>query len=182
MRKSILLLFLIGLPMLADVAGCACDTSKPETMKVRQCSLCNESEKHPAGVEFFFLKDNNPRKPNRWLLLPRSHKHDGKGMLLDMSRDERIRLWSAAIARARELWGDEWGVAFNGDKVRTQCHGHIHIGKLLRYVELDRRFIVISRIEDIPVPTDGTGLWIHPANDKFHVHLGEQTCETVLLR
>ena len=35
---------------------------------------------------------------------------------------------------------------------------------------------------DIPVPKDGTGLWIHPAGDRLKVHLNEQICETVLLR
>ncbi len=182
MRKPVLLVFAAVLPALADVSGCACDPSKPETMQVRACSLCREAERHAGEGEFFFLKDNNPRKPHRWLILPLSHKHDGPGMLLDMTAAQRTRLWKAAIARARELWGDEWGVAVNGDKVRTQCHAHIHIGKLLKYVELDRRFITIARVEDIPVPTDGTGMWIHPVGKRLHVHLGEQTCETVLLR
>ena len=34
----------------------------------------------------------------------------------------------------------------------------------------------------IPVPRDGSGLWIHPQNGKLHVHLGEEITETVLLR
>lgn len=182
MRKPILLSCFVLFPALADVSGCACDPARPESMKGRPCSLCAEAEKHPAGAEFFFLKDNNPRKPNRWLLLPRSHAHDGPATLAGMTAAQRTRLWRAAIARARELWGDGWGIAYNGDKVRTQCHGHIHLGKLLQGVELDRDFIVISRPEQIPVPKDGTGLWIHPAGNRLHVHLGEQTCETVLLR
>jgi hypothetical protein len=94
---------------------------------------------------------------------------------------ERARLWTAAIARARELWGGQWGVAINGDEVRTQCHTHIHIGRLLEGVETGR-LVVVAGPAQIPVPRDGTGLWIHPYGQKLHVHLGEQAAETVLAR
>lgn len=180
MRLTLLLLVLSACSAYADISTCACDPSRPETMTVRQCSLCREAEKQPPDVDFFFLKDNNPRKPNRWLLLPRAH-YDGVGGLAQLSRAERTRMWRLAIERARQLWGDGWGLAYNGDKVRTQCHFHLHIGKLLAGIETDR-FIVVSGPEHIPVPKDGTGLWIHPAGDKLHVHLGEQTTETVLFR
>lgn len=182
MWKPVLLGIAAAIACRADVANCACDPANPESMKARQCSLCSEAEKHPGDVEFFFLKDNNPRKPNRWLLLPRSHKHDGPVTLHGMTAAQRTRIWEAAMRRAQELWGDEWALAINGDKVRTQCHGHIHIGKLLKGVELDRRFIVVPSARNIPLPKDGTGLWIHPVGGKLHVHLQEQTCETVLLR
>ncbi|MGE5569154.1 MAG: hypothetical protein ACM3S5_08980 [Rhodospirillales bacterium] len=180
MRLILLLLVLSACSAYADISACACDPSRPESMTARQCSLCREAEKQPPDVEFFFLKDNNPRKPNRWLLLPRVH-HDGVGGLAQLSRAQRIKMWRLAIERARQLWGDAWGLAYNGDKVRTQCHFHLHIGKLLGGIETDR-FIVVSGPERIPVPKDGTGLWIHPAGDKLHVHLGEQTTETVLFR
>ncbi len=178
--KATLLLLLAAASALADVSNCSCDPARPETMTARQCGLCREAEKQPPGDGFFFLKDNNPRKPNRWLLLPRAH-HDGLLPLANLTPAERARMWSMAIERARELWGDEWGVAYNGDKVRTQCHTHFHIGRLLKGVETNR-FIVVSGPERIPVPKDGTGLWIHPAGKKLHVHLGEQTTETVLFR
>jgi hypothetical protein len=182
MLKPLIGVFLLSSTAFADVTGCACDVAHPESAKVRMCSLCLEAEKHPAGIAHFFLKDNNPRKPNRWLILPRSHAQDGPGIFPGMSRAERTALWKAAIARAEEMWGDGWGLAINGSRSRTQCHAHIHIGKLLGFVELDRRFAVVSRAEDIPVPEDGTGLWVHPVEGKLHVHLGEQTCETVLMR
>jgi diadenosine tetraphosphate (Ap4A) HIT family hydrolase len=158
---------------------CACDPVQPETMKLRQCSLCNEAEKQAESVEVFFLKDINPRKPNRWLALPRKH---GSGLhhLHDLTHKERTALWTAAIRKAKELWGDEWGVAYNGERVRTQCHTHVHIGKLLKGIETSR-FIVIDSPAMIPAP-EGEGLWIHPAGRKLHVHLGEQTTETALLR
>jgi hypothetical protein len=176
MLTLVLLLFLA-----LDVAGCACNPARPETMEARQCGLCREAEKQPADVPYFFLKDNNPHKPNRWLLLPRAHRYDGERPLAKLSPPERTRMWKAAIARARALWGDGWGLAINGDRVRTQCHAHIHIGRLLKGVETGR-FVAVSDPAQIPVPKDGTGLWIHPSGRKLHVHLGEQTTETVLFR
>jgi diadenosine tetraphosphate (Ap4A) HIT family hydrolase len=160
--------------------SCACDPANPETLKQRQCSLCVESERQPADLRVFFLKDANPRKPNRTLALPRSHK-SGLHPMDELSTDERIELWTAAIGKAKELWGDQWAVAYNGDKVRTQCHLHIHVGKLLPGVEAGE-FVEISTIAEIP-PTKGYGMWIHPSgNGKMHVHTGEQIAETVLLR
>jgi diadenosine tetraphosphate (Ap4A) HIT family hydrolase len=173
--------------LLACVSGlcaateCACDPAIAGTMQARQCSLCREAEKHPAEDGIFFLKDINPRKPNRWLALPKEH---GTGMdhLHDLSPKLRTALWTAAITKAKEMWGpDDWGVAYNGEKVRTQCHTHLHIGKLLKGVEYGR-FIVISRPSQIPAP-EGEGVWVHPAGKgRMHVHLGEQTTETTLLR
>lgn len=159
---------------------CACDPAQPETLKLRQCSLCNEAEKQPAGTEIFFLKDINPRKPNRWLVLPTAH---GTGLhhLHDLPPKLRTALWTAAIRKGQELWGDDWGVAYNGEKVRTQCHTHLHIGKLLKGVEYGK-FIVIRKPSQIPAP-EGEGVWVHPiANGLMHVHIGEQTTETTLLR
>jgi diadenosine tetraphosphate (Ap4A) HIT family hydrolase len=148
-------------------------------MEVRQCSLCREAERHSSNEPVFFLKDINPRKPNRWLALPRPHG-EANHHLHDMSAADRAQLWAAAIEKGRELWKDEWGLAYNGEKVRTQCHTHIHIGKLLHGIETDK-FIVVSKPSQIPAPP-GEGIWIHPEGDKLHVHLGEQTTETVLLR
>ncbi len=161
--------------------GCACDPAKPDSMAVRQCSLCGEAEKHPANELFFFLKDNAPHKPNRWLLLLRSHEYDGALPLVKLPPKERTALWTAAIERGRSLWGDEWGLAINGDQVRTQCHAHIHIGRMLKGVEYGRPLVVAGPAQ-IPAPRDGTGLWIHPYGKKLHVHTGEQRAETVLFR
>ena len=167
--------------VIADVSNCACDASDPARWASRECGLCREADKQPAQPDIFFLKDNNPRKPNRWLALTRWHS-EGPHPLAAMTPARRTALWTAAIAKARELWGDQWGVALNGDAMRTQCHTHVHIGKLLPGVEMDN-FVVVSGPAEIPVPRDGTGLWIHPAaNGKLHVHLGEQITETVLLR
>ncbi len=172
-------MLLTGLAI-ADVRHCACDLSNAEVMATCECGLCRETEKQPADAQIFYLKDINPRKPNRTLALPRAH---GKGMhaLSEMSAKEQVAFWTAAIAKARELWGEQWGIAYNGDVSRTQCHTHVHIGKLLEGVELSN-FKVVSSPAAIPAPTDGHGVWIHPVKGKLHVHLGEEITETVLLR
>ena len=174
--------FLLLLAALTASAAteCACDPADVENFKARQCSLCREAESQPKDKAVFFLKDINPRKPNRWLALPLRHA-SGLHHLHDLTKAERTALWKAAIDRSKELWGEEWGVAYNGEKVRTQCHTHVHIGKLLKGIETSN-FIVIRRADEIPAPP-GEGLWIHGApGGKMHVHLGEQTTETALLR
>jgi diadenosine tetraphosphate (Ap4A) HIT family hydrolase len=170
---------ILAVALVAFAVDCPCDPAAPETMKIRQCSLCSEAEAQPRDSDIFFLKDINPRKPNRWLALPRAH---GSALhhLHDMPLTERTRLWTAAIEKAKSLWGNEWGIAYNGERVRTQCHTHVHIGKLIQGIETTN-FKVISHPSEIPAPP-GEGLWLHPAGEKLHVHLGEQTTETVLLR
>jgi hypothetical protein len=165
---------------LQGATECNCDPVRPETMKARQCSLCNEADKQPPEVEIFFLKDINPRKPNRWLALPRVHG-SGQHHLQDIPQKQRTALWTAAINRAKEMWGENWGVAYNGEKVRTQCHGHIHIGRIMPHIE-NRKFVVVTSPSQIPL-RDGEGVWIHGAGgNKMHVHYGEQTTETALMR
>ncbi len=177
--------FLVALalagPSTADIADCMCDPAKPETMQRRECGLCREAEKQPSDAAVFFLKDINPRKPNRWLALPRSHGKDGAHTLQAMTAAERAELWTAAIRKAKELWGNDWGLAVNSDDSRTQCHMHVHIGKLLEGLETDTVRIVDGPA-GIPVPADGEGLWIHAFGDRLHVHYGEEITETVLLR
>lgn len=175
------LLLIVAQDALPQSGPCACDHSRPQTLQARNCSLCREAEKHPPDTEIFFLKDNNPRKPNRWLLLLRAHDR-GLQSLADTPKSLRTRLWSAAIQKARQLWGDAWGVAYNGDKVRTQCHLHLHIGKLLPAAVTRRKFLLVNGPAQIPAPKDGEGIWVHPHGNKLMVHLGEQICETVLLR
>lgn len=173
------LLWLLS-PLLADVRQCGCDLARPETLEARECGLCREAEKQPADASVFFLKDINPRKPNRWLALPRVHGKVQHG-LSEMAPADRTRFWMAAISKARELWGGEWGLAVNGDESRTQCHAHIHIGKLLKGVETGR-YVVVRDASQIPAPTDGSGIWVHPESGQLHVHTAEQITETVLLR
>ncbi len=179
MLRILMLFAAFGLAAQADVSQCNCDPKKPETMKARECSLCAEAEKQPAGVELFLLKDINPRKPNRWLVLPREHygaAHD----LHAMPKAQRDGLWRFAIQVAKEKFGDDWGLAYNGPKVRTQCHMHLHVGRLIRAAE-NSKFRVVRRLEEFPAPED-SGIWVHPVRGGFHVHTGEQIMETALVR
>ena len=74
----------------ADVRGCDCKLNDPESMQKRECSLCREAELQPAGVEFFVLRDANPRKPNRWLVLPKTHLAGSHPLHL-LSKSDRTR-------------------------------------------------------------------------------------------
>jgi hypothetical protein len=166
-----------ALVLRADFVTCKCDPARPETLEARECSLCREAEKRPPGSQVFFLKDSNPTKPNRWLALPSTHERS-----IDLlSTRQRADLWTAAIAQAKSLFGDQWAVAYNAPTVQTQCHVHVHLGKLIPGVETSQ-FIVVAKVEDIPLPVSGEGFWIHPQGGQFHVHTGEQITETVLER
>ncbi|MCC7235847.1 MAG: hypothetical protein IT163_11125 [Bryobacterales bacterium] len=164
----------------ADVSQCACDPALADSMARRECSLCVEAEKHPADKGVFVLKDINPRKPNRWLALTRRHT-EGAHALQDLTRAERAALLKAAVEKGRALFGEEWGIAYNSWRVRTQCHAHLHIGKLLRGLA-PGKYVDVTRIEDIPAPKGDSGFWIHAAGAKFRIHYGEDITETTLLR
>jgi diadenosine tetraphosphate (Ap4A) HIT family hydrolase len=170
-------LLLLSALALGDVRNCTCDIASAESMAKRECGLCREVEKQPKDTPVFFLKDINPNKPHRWLALPRAHAHT----FADLTPAQRLALWTAAIAKAQETWGDQWGLAANADSRRTQCHVHVHIGKLLEGAET-QDFVLIDGPADIPVPHDGGGIWIHPAGGRWHVHLGEDAPETLLMR
>lgn len=168
------------MPLWADVSQCACDTASAETMAKRECSLCGEAEKHPAETAVFVLKDISPRKPNRWLALPRKHGA-GAHSLGELSRAERVAVLQAAIEKGRELFGEEWGIAYNSWRVRTQCHAHVHIGRLLKGLA-PGKFVDVARVEEIPLPKDDAGFWVHAVDGKLRVHYGEDITETTLLR
>ena len=174
---TIIAVLLCGGAARPDIVDCGCDPAKPETLAARQCGLCREAEKQPADAKVFFLRDINPSKPNRWLALPRAHARS----LDQLTAPERAELWSAAIAKAKSLFGEDWAAAYNSPTVQTQCHVHLHLGKLIPGVETDQA-ITATKIEDIPAPRPGEGLWVHPQGNLFHVHTGEQITETVLER
>ncbi len=180
----------------SQASHCACDPARPETLEARECSLCREAEKQPPGVMLFFLKDNHPRKPNRWLALPRLHSR-GMHDIAHLNARQRAEFWKATIRKARALWGDQWGLAINGDKVRTQCHAHVHIGKLLEHAAQHEAALTPTGAVapgnparsangpgEIPVPQAGQALWIHPKGKKLHVHVEDrnQATEFVLRR
>ncbi len=175
-----LTILLAPLRMAADVRGCNCVLGDPESMQKRECSLCREAESQPAGVEFFVVRDINPHKPDRWLVMPKAHL-PGSHPLHLMAKKERDRLWGFALAEAGKRFPQgEWGVAYNGDKVRTQCHLHVHIGKFIPAAE-NTRFKLVQRLEQFPAPSEG-GVLIHPVKNGYHVHTGEDIMETALVR
>jgi len=164
----------------ADVRNCQCDVTRPETLAARECSLCKAVEEQPADTPFFTLRDANPNKPNRLLALPRTHGHNPQD-LVDLPPDVRTAYWTFSIDKAREKWGDGWGLAVNSLERRTQCHAHIHIGKLREGVETDQ-FTVVDGPAQIPLPREGDGLLVHPAGGKLHVHTGDPAPELLLER
>lgn len=168
---------LAALVLRADFVTCNCDPAKPETLENRQCSLCREAEKQTPDAAVFFLKDANPSKPNRWLALPRTHERP----IELLTGAQRAELWTTSMRKAKSLFGDQWAIAYNAPSVQTQCHVHLHLGRLIPGVETTR-FITIAKIGDIPVPASGEGYWVHPQGNEFHVHTGEQITETVLER
>ena len=171
-------MLVLGLRLHAQIS-CPCDPKEPETLKERQCSLCAQVEKQPVDSPVVFAQDSSPRKPDRWLALPRAHS-TGMHQMSALSDRERTELWRGAIAKAKELWGEQWGIAYNAERLHTQCHVHVHIGRLIDGVEWGD-FKVVDGPEQIPLPGPD-GLWIHAVNGKLHVHVGEQVTENVLLR
>lgn len=176
---------------------CPCDHSIAETLLAYpQCSLCLESEFHPPDVPFFFVQDNDPGKPHRWLILPKAHDK-GIQYLSDLPADVSSKFWAAAVRKGEELWGKNWGLAVNGDLARSQCHAHVHIGKLLGGVE-GNEFLYKKRLSRVPgkapitvagpdqikAPEKGAAFWIHPVKGGLHVHVEDITAaaEFVLIR
>src|SRR5216684_6991796 len=164
----------------ADVRNCLCDVARPETLEARECSLCKEAETQPVDVPYFFVRDTNPNKPHRWLALPRFQGNHPQ-QLQEMTPEQRAGYWRAAIAKAREVWGEDWGIALNSTEKRSQCHIHIHIGKLLPDQENDR-FTVVDGPDAIPVPREGEGVWVHPVRKRYHAHTEEPAGELKLKR
>jgi hypothetical protein len=164
----------------ADVRTCLCDLSQADARTARECSLCVLADAQPSEPPYFFVKDASPNKPHRMLALPRAHGRNPQD-LSGMTADERTVYWTITIAKATELWGDGWGLAINSLERRTQCHMHIHIGKLRESVETDT-FTVVPGPSAIPLPREGDGLLVHPAAGKLHVHTGDPAPELLLER
>lgn len=164
----------------ADIRNCACDHSAPESLVPRECSLCKATDSQPGEEPFFLIRDANPNKPNRWLALPRLHGKN-KQDLATMTPEQRVAYWNFAIAKGRTDWGESWGLAINSNERRTQCHAHIHIGKLKDGIE-QLPVTVVDGVGAIPLPRDADGLLVHPVGGKLHVHHGDDAPELLLER
>jgi hypothetical protein len=172
-------LFLLMAPASAPpVVDCSCDHSHPESLKPRICSLCSTAEKQTS--EIYFLKDINPSKPNRYLALPKAHE-GGLQSVGTMPDSLRTQLWRQAIAKAKELFGERWGLAHNSHLFRTQCHAHVHMGPLSAEVE-DINGTLYDDPQDFPVTPADQGMWVHPKDGRFCVHLDRDLTEIVLIR
>jgi hypothetical protein len=146
-------------------------------MQGRECSLTRAAQEKSDAGPVVFIPDANPTKPNRWLAIPHALRH----RLDDMPPEERAAYWSAAIAKARALWDDQWGIAINSEERRSQCQLHAHIGKLL--ADTDRSGgVLVTRVEDIPLPEKGMGIWIQSEGKQLRVHLDQAAPETLLMR
>src|SRR5207248_7930890 len=97
-----LFLILCGLAAQAqELLHCECDHSTHAAYDQRNCGLCAEVDKALSSVEVVFVKDNDPKKPNRWLALPREHAAASFQLLSDVPPSRRTELWRQAIARAQ---------------------------------------------------------------------------------
>jgi diadenosine tetraphosphate (Ap4A) HIT family hydrolase len=179
MRGATTAFLFLGVCALGQTRPCDCDHATRTGFGQNECGLCVEADKAPANVPVVFIKDNDPKKPNRWLALPRTHLGPAFQTFGDLPQEARTMLWREAIARAKQMWGDRWGLGTNGYRSRGQCHLHIHIGRLIEGVEWGE-FQVVDGPESIPDPGQ-LGMWVHPANGKLHVHV-EMSGETVLAR
>ena len=159
------------------VVNCPCVHGNPETLKSRVCSLCNTAENKTA--EIYFLKDINPRKPNRYLALPKSHSREMQSTS-ELPKGLRSKLWLAAANRGEELFPGTWGVAQNSHYFRTQCHAHLHIGPLSPEVQ-DVNGTLYSSVDDLPNVRPENGIWMHPKDGQYCVHLDRDLTEIVLV-
>jgi diadenosine tetraphosphate (Ap4A) HIT family hydrolase len=135
-------------------------------------------EGQPEGGRFLAIRDANPNKPHRWLALPRFHGTNPQD-LSEMTTKDREAYWTFAIRQATEVWGTQWALAVNNLERRTQCHMHIHIGRLSEGAE-DDHFVTVKGAAEIPLPREGDGLWVHPAGSALHVHWGNDAPELLL--
>jgi hypothetical protein len=65
--------------------------------------------------------------------------------------------------------------------VRTQCHMHLHIGKLNAGAD-ESGGRLVSSPEQFPIPEPGLGLWMHPVTGGYHVHTDREIAEPMLMR
>jgi diadenosine tetraphosphate (Ap4A) HIT family hydrolase len=160
------------------VVGCPCDHARPDTLEARVCSLCKTAEEQTDDV--YFLKDISPAKPNRYLALPREHG-DGIQSVGELQDDLRNKVWAEAIEEAGRLFGLRWGLAHNSHFFRTQCHAHIHMGPMSPEVRDEGGTLYDSPADFPAVPAD-QGIWVHPKDGKYCVHLDRSLAEVVLIR
>lgn len=150
-------------------AACACDHRNPESLSARNCSLCRVAEKRSERV--FLLADIDPKKPNRWLVLPKEHAGTGVQGLSDLRVELRHEMALFAVAEGDRLYPGGWGLAVNPLQERTQCHLHVHLGPLRKGIPCSNEGTTTAdpaAIFDFP-GAEGD-VWIHREGKVFHIH------------
>lgn len=177
--RSLIFLFaaMASLAPAADMTSCGCDFTHDGVSAKKECALSVIAGLQPSWEAAFLLKDNSAEKPHQWLALPRG-EYGGASPLSLMKESERLALWSIAAQKGQELFGSNWALAMNG-RDRSQCHLHIHIG-MFNPTEEKGGGLLVDSLDQIPAPSDGTGVWVHPQGGKLHVHTGEVATEYVL--
>ena len=100
---------------------------------------------------------------------------------VSLSVEERARYWQAAVDKAEELYPGKWGLAANGHFFRTQCHAHIHIGPLSRLLEHEAGQ-VFDNPSEFPNVGLEDGIWVHPLDGRYCIHLDRDLAEVILVR
>jgi len=155
---------------------CACDVAFPNPRRAGVRAV-PRGEEQPADPPVFFLKDNNraSQPPARAAAGPRK----AQGFPLRHDAATALILWTAAIEKARSLWATSGGCvkatppAPSATPTSTSESFWRESNPALRGGR---------RPGEIPVPTDGTGMWVTPGRLQAPRALNEQITETVLLR
>ena len=118
---------------------------KPETLEARQCGLCREAEKQPRRRQSFLSQGCQSQQAESLA----GAAAIARAVHRIIERRTACGLLAAAVEKAKALFGDEWAIAYNAPSVQTQCHVHLHIGKLIPGVETEP---VLHRDEDRRYP------------------------------
>ncbi len=156
------------------IFGCPCDEGNPRSLDQTVCGLCGGGQGH---TDAYVVRDASPAKPNRLLALPPHHAVE----LADLRLDQRTALWTAAIVAARKNFDEDWALAQNSVLFRTQCHAHIHIGRLDPEYRHSGGTIIASPA-DLPATTTFQGIWVHPRDNGYCFHLDRLHPEALLQR
>lgn len=140
-----------------------------------ECSLCNEAvRRRPEhGSSTIVIKDRNVCK-GRWLALPQEHRGPCIQTLPTVSPQARRDLGRTAIAKALAEFGPGFGLAINPSAERSQCHLHVHIGRLRPNVACSAVMASVSSPDEVFAAATDQGVWVHAAGGGYHVHTSER--------
>jgi hypothetical protein len=152
--------------------GPSCACSNIDDLAAPECSLCGEAvRRRPQrdGGSTIVIEDKNPCK-GRWLALPLEHRGPCMQTLSTLSPKARGDLGRTAVAKAAAEFGPGFGLAINPPDQRTQCHLHVHIGRLRPNVTCSATIAAVSSPDDVFAIATDQGMWVHAAGGGYHVH------------